>query len=164
MKRKTTDFLIVHCSATAPSQIIGAAEIKQWHTAPKPQGMGWKDIGYHYVIRRCGSLETGRDLNESGAHCNMKRYGGKSYNSCSIGICLVGGIDENGQPEHNFTRFQMNTLRALIKTLRNQHPDAEICGHRDLSPDSNGDSKIDSNDWVKHCPCFDVKAWWQAQQ
>lgn len=163
MKRKSTDYLIVHCSATPPSRQIGAAEIEQWHTAPKPKGNGWKGIGYHYVIRRCGSMELGRELEEQGAHCNMKRYGGKSYNPVSVGICLIGGVDENGKPEHNYTRFQMNTLRALLKTLLGVYPDAEICGHRDLSPDHDGNNQIDSSDWVKNCPCYDVKTWWQAQ-
>lgn len=160
MKRKTTDLIVVHCSATRPDQDIGADEIRQWHTDPKPKGRGWKDIGYHYVIRRCGSLDCGRPLEDQGAHANMKGHGGKSYNPTSVGVCLVGGLDEHGKPTHNFTRFQMNTLRALVYTLLIHYPRAEVVGHRDLSPDHNHDGIVDRKDWVKVCPCFEVKTWW----
>lgn len=34
-----------------------------------------------------------------------------------------------------------------------------IVGHRDLSPDKNGDGIITSNEWVKLCPSFDVTKW-----
>ena len=36
---------------------IGAEKIKEWHT----KGNGWSDIGYHWVIRRDGTLDKGRD-------------------------------------------------------------------------------------------------------
>ena len=49
--------IIIHCSATKPSMDIGVKEINEWHLQ-----RGWSGIGYHYVIRRNGDLETGRDL------------------------------------------------------------------------------------------------------
>jgi hypothetical protein len=30
-------------------------------------------------------------------------------------------------------------------------------GHRDLSPDLNGDGIIQPGEWTKMCPCYDVK-------
>lgn len=55
------DTIIVHCSATKPSMDIGVEAIRQWH-----MNKGWSDIGYHYVIRRNGVVELGRDLDKDG--------------------------------------------------------------------------------------------------
>ena len=35
---------------------------------------------------------------------------------------------------------------------------SRMCGHRDLSPDSNGNGEIEPEEWIKQCPCFEVKA------
>ena len=37
------------------------------------------------------------------------------------------------------------------------YPDSKICGHRDLSPDLDGDGEIEPNEWIKMCPCFNAK-------
>jgi N-acetylmuramoyl-L-alanine amidase len=55
--RKSTNWIAIHCSATRPSQDVGAADIRKWHKA-----QGWADIGYHFVIRRDGKIEKGRAL------------------------------------------------------------------------------------------------------
>ena len=81
------DHIIVHCSYTPPSMDIGAETIREWHTLPKPKGRGWSDIGYHWVIRRNGTVEAGRSEERAGAHA-------KGYNQDSIGICLIGGKSE----------------------------------------------------------------------
>ena len=36
------------------------------------------------------------------------------------------------------------------------YPGCKVCGHRDLSPDLNGNGEIEPEEWVKQCPCFDV--------
>lgn len=137
--------IFIHCSATKPTMDIGAAEIRDWHV----NGNGWADIGYHYVIRRNGHVEKGRDLDgdgdvtdEMGAHA----YG---HNRDTLAICLVGGIDANGRPDFNFTRYQMNAAEKLVAELVARFPGAEVKGHRD----------VDSG---KACPCFDVGEWWVA--
>lgn len=142
---------VVHCSATPIKQHVNAAVIRGWHT-DKINGRGWSDIGYHFVILREGGLEIGRPLSRAGAHV-------KGHNDNSVGICLVGGLTENGQPENNFTDAQLTTLRALLAMLQFEHPDIEICGHRDLSPDIDGDGEVEEWEWLKSCPCFNVKAW-----
>ena len=135
--RYTTDFIVVHCSATKPSQDIDAAEIRKWHV----EGNGWADIGYHQVIRRSGVIELGRPLHVSGAHA-------KNYNSRSVGVCLVGGIDDNGDPADNFTLQQMESLEITLHYWTRLYPTAEVLGHRDLPGVS------------KACPSFDVRNWW----
>lgn len=145
---KAIRYLVVHCAATPPSRDIGVAEIRVMH-----KQRGFNDVGYHYVIRRDGRVEKGRADNVAGAHV-------QGFNSVSLGVCLVGGVDAKGKPENNYTPAQFAALQSLMTKLQGQHPTAEILGHRDLSPDKNGDGKISSNEWLKACPCFDVRPWW----
>lgn len=127
------DKIILHCSATPPTQDIGAGDIRRWHKA-----RGWADIGYHYVIRRDGSLEVGRDEAKVGAHV-------KGHNQGSLGICLVGGTTLAGEPMYNFTGAQMVRLKALMRTLMARHKSARVHGHNEFSD--------------KACPTFDVQVW-----
>ena len=131
--RKITH-LVVHCAATRPSQNIGVLTIRKWH-----MDKGWSDIGYHWVIRRDGTLETGRPEKRSGAHV-------RGHNSHSVGICLVGGINEDSlRPEMNYTKSQWSALKRLLTHKQIQYPDAEIMGHRDFPG------------VAKACPCMDVR-------
>lgn len=147
--RKKTDTIVVHCSATQATQDIGVDTIRKWHLA-----QGWLDVGYHIVIRRSGVIEMGRKLNQVGSHV-------KGHNATSVGVCMVGGINSAGKAENNFTAAQFHALTAVLTFLSEAYPAASknIVGHRDLSPDMNGDGVITPNEWIKDCPCFDVKAW-----
>lgn len=147
--RKSTDFLVVHCSATPPSADVGVKEITQWHKA-----RDFETIGYHYVIRRNGNLEIGRPMEVIGAHV-------KGYNHNSIGICMVGGVKQGevDEPENNFAPEQFDRLWQVLCDLKKIYPSARILGHRDLSPDLNHDGVIEQNEWLKACPSFDVTEW-----
>lgn len=138
--------IVIHCSDTPAGMDIGAKEIREWHTAPKPKGNGWRDIGYHYVIRRDGVLETGRDLDGDGDIDEEVGAHAAGHNANSIGICMVGG----GKGICNFTRQQWSQLDNVVKALTLQYPQAAVCGHRDLNPG-------------KQCPSFDARAWWNFQ-
>jgi N-acetylmuramoyl-L-alanine amidase len=138
-KRKTTEFIVVHCSATKAKQDIGASDIDVWH-----KQRGWIGIGYHYVIKRDGTLELGRPVDAIGAHV-------KDYNERSVGICMVGGLDEEGQPDVNYTQDQWDTLDATVFMLSRMYPTAEVVGHNNLTNH-------------KACPCFDVKDWWSQMR
>lgn len=139
--------IVVHCSATPRSWDLTAEDINKMH-----RKRGFKEIGYHFFIRRSGLLEVGRDLDEQGAHV-------KGHNANSWGVCLAGGLDRAGKAENNFTQAQFQTLRSILTMLRAMSPDAEILGHRDLSPDIDGDGVIEEWEWLKQCPCFDVREW-----
>jgi len=146
------DMLVVHCSATKAALDVDVEDIRRWHTeAPR----NWSDIGYHYVITRAGDLQKGRPVERTGAHC-------KGHNSTSLGICMVGGLNASGEPENNFTAPQFETLELLVESLVTSHPGAEVLGHRDLSPDVDGDGEVEEWEWVKDCPCFDVRVWHNA--
>ena len=86
---------------------------------------------------------------DGGAHA-------RGFNEHSIGIAYEGGLDENGQPADTRTQRQKYSMRALIRTLKKDFSIEKVCGHRDLSPDANGNGVVDSNEWLKQCPCFDV--------
>ena len=133
-------YLVVHCSATRPSMAWTVADIDRAHRAG-----GWVMVGYHYVIRRDGTLDRGRPDDMVGAH-------EPRVNRRSLGICLVGGVAQadGWTPECNFTPEQFATLRALLEELQERHPGAQILGHRDIPGVR------------KACPCFDTRAWWRS--
>lgn len=86
---------------------------------------GFRDIGYHFYVRRDGSCTQHRFLLEVGAHA-------RPYNRCSIGICYEGGLDEKGRPSNTLTPEQYSRIRELLAVLKGLFPKAEIVGHRDL--------------------------------
>jgi len=129
--------LVVHCSAVRPGQRSSAKDIDDWHKQRKDRhGRPWKGIGYHYVVRRDGSIELGRPLEEVGAHV-------VGHNSHSIGICYEGGLNELGVETDTRTPEQKVALRKLLEELHERFPKALIVGHHDLNPG-------------KGCPCYDV--------
>ena len=149
MKRQKTNYIVIHCSATPPQKNVTAALIDSWHRA-----RGWNGIGYHFLIRRDGLIENGRHPDEAGAHV-------KNFNMQSVGVCLAGGVNNEGRSEDNFTSEQWESLCHLVQTLTLMYPNAEVLGHRDLSPDLDGDGIILKHEWMKDCPCFEVRAWWE---
>jgi len=129
--------IIIHCSATREGQHIDAATIDKWH-----KERGWRMIGYHYVVLLDGLIEYGRPVKDIGAHC-------KGHNSKSIGICYIGGVEQDGTtPKDTRTCEQKEALKLLIRVLKLLHPDAEVYGHRDFSS--------------KACPSFDAKTEYQG--
>ena len=130
---RTITLIIIHCSAVKPWQESGVREIDRWHRAK-----GWKSCGYHYVVRRDGTVELGRPMEEVGAHClNRNRH--------SIGICYEGGLDAEGRPADTRTEAQKKALRELLQQLHAQFPRAIIAGHNVFNP-------------MKACPCFNAAA------
>ena len=60
------------------------------------------------------------------------------------------------------TEWQVHSMHVLILTLLRDYPGCRVCGHRDLSPDLNGNGEIEPEEWIKACPCFEVKAEWNG--
>jgi N-acetyl-anhydromuramyl-L-alanine amidase AmpD len=143
--RTITD-IVIHCTATRAWQDYSADDIRRMHKA-----QGWADIGYHYVVRLDGTIEPGRDVDKIGAHVS-------GHNANSIGVVYVGGLDNQGKAKDTRTENQKNALLNLLLDLRRPYPNARISGHRDFSPDLNGNGTIEPYEWVKQCPCFDAKA------
>jgi len=128
--------ITVHCSATKANQNFTAKDIDEWH-----KRRGFARIGYHYVITRSGEIQKGREEGATGAHV-------MNHNEGNLGVCLIGGVDDKGNAEDNFTLDQKAALAKLLLELLTRYTRAEILGHRD---------------WPgvrKACPSFDVKQWW----
>ena len=130
--KRAINEIIVHCSATAEGKDFTTAQIKQWHLA-----RGFKDIGYHWVIYRDGSVHPGRSESTIGAHCI-------NHNAHSIGVCYIGGCASDGKtPKDTRTDAQKTALVKLLKELKSRYPKATIHGHREYAN--------------KACPSFDAK-------
>ena len=142
MRRITT--LVIHCTATRADTDFTQKDLLRCHRA-----RGMKMIGYHFFIRKDGYIWSTRPLEMVGAHA-------LGHNQESIGIAYEGGLDARGQPADTRTDRQKHSLRALIRTLKKDFPITKVCGHRDLSPDRNGNGVVESHEWLKQCPCFDV--------
>lgn len=65
----------------------------------------------------------------------------------------------DGKAKNTLTGKQAAELKALLGEMTRKFPDAKIRGHRDLSPDRNGNGVIEPGEWLKMCPCFDVVGW-----
>lgn len=136
--------IIIHCTATqanwwgAEKTSRKVAEVRRWHTADR----GWKDIGYHYLIDRDGTVANGRPLDQVGAHV-------QGHNTGTIGISLFGGFGsaETDQFSDNFTVAQDKALRELLVKLRRDFPAVtKISGHNQYA--------------AKACPGFNVPTWY----
>ena len=78
------------------SHDVSAKTIDQWH-----KERGWDGIGYHFVIRKDGTVEEGRSLSKQGAHAKGRNK--------FVGIVLTG-YDE-------FTNLQIKSLKKLLRQL-----------------------------------------------
>ncbi len=180
------NLIVIHCSATpsgkpvsqgTPGQAgyMDAAHVfNTWHAqrgfmrqaeARAAFNPSLASIGYHYVIDLSGDVVSGRSENEVGAHA-------AGFNANSIGICMVGGSEREGR----FTPAQWKALAKLVLLVAHVHrvpltaPQRignagaftlvnGVCGHRDVSPDSDRDGKVEPHEWLKTCPGFDVQDW-----
>lgn len=138
-------YIVVHCSATRASQSYSPEALERDHRA-----RGFRSAGYHFYIRRSGAIIPLRPLEQIGAHA-------RGYNRSSYGVCYEGGLDDTGHPADTRTAEQRMALRQLLEHLHTLTPQATILGHRDLSPDRNGDGRITPDEWIKLCPCFDAQ-------
>lgn len=156
--------LVIHCSATPNGRWVGASEIDRWHAGRgfhrSAEAVGrfnprLRAIGYHFLIEPNGALVSGRSPEEIGAHV-------AGHNAHSLGLCLIG--------TDCYTTAQWIALADEVRFLcvryavprQFAHPGNAyrgVCGHRDLSPDLNGDGTIQPREWLKTCPGFSVAEW-----
>jgi len=135
---------VVHCSATSFGKDLDVMDIDRMH-----RRRGWSGVGYNYVIKLDGTIENGRPLEKIPAHV-------KGFNRNSIGICYIGGLDESGKGADTRTPKQKEALLFQLMSLKQRFPHARIVGHRDLSPDKDGDGIVERHEWLKLCPCVNA--------
>ena len=136
--------IVIHSTATTQQATVG--QIKAYWK----NNLGWKNCGYHYIIGVNGERHIL-------AHLSQVTNGVRGHNWDSAHISYIGG--KNGVD--NRTKAQKKEMEKLIKELRSDVILGKIpvVGHRDLSPDLNGDGIISPNEYVKLCPSFDVDSW-----
>lgn len=137
------DHIVVHCTGTTPDATLEGMKM-HW------KSLGWKNPGYHVVIRKDGNVVI---LADSDDIVN----GVKGYNVKSLHVAYIGGLEKHGRPGCTLTEDQKKSLAVVLLQWAKKYPDAKIVGHRDLSPDIDGDGRIEVCEWLKQCPCFDVK-------
>ena len=124
--------IIIHCTATPKGRDVSIDEVRRWHVKER----GWRDVGYHFLIRLDGTVEEGRPIEMTGAHT-------RSHNWDSIGIAYAGGMSKDmTEPEDTRTDEQKDSFVDLLCQLHDCYG-GTIYGHRDFSE--------------KACPSFDAK-------
>lgn len=132
--REVTE-VVVHWTETPTNKNIGSEELNKIHLES-----GLKGIGYHYVIRRDGSLQRGRPVNIQGEHALIN-----NHDERSIGVAFVGGINvpsgtpnlENFVSVQSLTRSQFNTFDHFCRGFYSRFPGGQILGHNDIDPIEN---------------------------
>jgi N-acetylmuramoyl-L-alanine amidase len=168
--KRTIRHIIIHCAGSPNFKKLTASDVNSGHKtrgfkrasqAVRSFNPELPNIGYHFFIGIDGKVQTGRGLEEIGAHV-------QGSNADSIGICMAG--------TDKFTPEQWQALRGLLIELAGKirgtvfmgveaalkaykEMGIDIKGHRDYSPDLNGDGQITRNEWIKTCPGFDVALW-----
>ena len=126
------NYIAIHCTATQPEASIASIQ-NYWKN-----NLGWKNPGYHYIIDRFGNVVNLLPI-------ELVSNGVQGYNSQTINISYVGGIDKSGKPKDTRTEAQKQSILKLLKELRVKFPKAKIQGHRDFP------------NVKKACPSFDAK-------
>ena len=119
--RKATNRLVVHHTGTETDRDMSAEEIHRLHR----DSFGWAGIGYHYVIRKDGTIERGRSWNTVGAHAG-------GHNTDSVGISLAGNYEKAMPPSAQLESL-IKLLTALCSIYGLMPMETTILGHRDLN-------------------------------
>lgn len=114
--RSSTKYIVLHHAAVS---ICDIDDIQGWHLAK-----GWAGIGYHFFVRKDGSVYRGRPIEAVGAHC-------LGWNSNSIGVCAEGNFQTDTMPN-----VQRNAILELIEYLKRIYPGVVVNGHRELDATS----------------------------
>jgi N-acetylmuramoyl-L-alanine amidase len=151
--KRLVDRIIIHCTATREDVDYTLENCNRDHQAAFK-----RDCQYHVYIRRDGTIHYANDFNVVTWHT------GGINNRQGIGICYEGGIRAKGNPLNAKDAIDTRTPKqkeAIIRAINEAMAWAggtikAIKGHRDTSPDKNGNGTIESSEWIKMCPCFDA--------
>ena len=136
--RSKTDYIVLH---HAEAVKCTAQDVHSWHRAN-----GWTGIGYHFFVRKDGTIYCGRPINVVGAHV-------QGMNSCSVGICAEGDYHTK---EKTMPQAQKKSIIELCQYLKkNYYPNAKIVGHREIG-DSNCPGRYYPLDEIKNMKYTEV--------
>lgn len=131
-KTRRIKYLVVHCTATPQKTTIENIQ-NYWRNTLK-----WKSPGYHKIIKADGEIIKLADDTDV---CN----GVANYNSVSLHVSYIGGIDSELKALDNRTSQQRKALIQVLTNWKKLYPEAIIQGHKDFP------------NVAKACPCFDAK-------
>lgn len=134
---RTIKYIAIHCTATPQTTTIESIK-NYWKN-----NLGWKNPGYHIIVKPDGSAVELLPIDKVS-------NGVAGFNSVSINISYIGGVDAKNKPLDNRTDAQKATLLTLVKRYKEMFPNAIVQGHRDFL-------KRGTSNW-KECPSFDAKA------
>lgn len=139
-------YLVIHCTATPEGREVSAATIRRWHTAPPPEGRGWKQVGYSAMIHLDGTIESlvafnDNDIIEPWEITN----GAVGINSVARHIVYVGGTDKDGRAKDTRTKDQLLAMEFFVLDQVAKYPNIEVAGHNQFAK--------------KDCPSFIVADW-----
>ena len=142
-------YIAIHCSAG----YSGRKGIEAFW-----KSKGWRAPGYHRLIELDGKIENLLDFSKVS-------NGVLGFNGQTINICYVGGVQKGNVTIAEDTRNK-EQKESLIKCIKEAQDWLKangntskiiIQGHRDFSPDKNGNGVIESWERIKACPSFDAK-------
>lgn len=111
-RSKTTRIILHHAAASNCS----ADDVDRWH-----KNNSWTCIGYHFFVRKDGSIYRGRKESAVGAHA-------ENNNSDSIGICAEGNFENETMSE-----AQKNALIELVGYLKGKYGISKVQRHKDVN-------------------------------
>jgi N-acetylmuramoyl-L-alanine amidase len=135
---RSIKYLVVHCTASAPTSTVEKIQ-NYWK-----EHLGWKNPGYHILIGRLGEIHRIHPEEQ------VSNGVGGGYNTPSLNVSYIGGIDKDGKAIDNRTPEQKEAIIKVLKEWKLKHPNAEILGHRDFW------FKYKYSGARKACPCFDA--------
>lgn len=143
---KQLKYLIIHCTATPGGREVSGDDIRRWHLSPKPEGRGWKQVGYTDMVHLDGRVERLAANNEDAQVDSFEiTNGAVGVNDVSRHIVYVGGIDRFMRPKDTRTVAQFASLKKYVRDFVKRFPFAKVAGHNQFSS--------------KACPSFNVTDW-----
>lgn len=112
VKRESTEYIILHHRA-------GNGDVQSIHNGHLSNG--WSGIGYHFYVRKDGTIYRGRPIEMVGAHCT-------GQNTCSVGVCFEGNFERETMSDE-----QIKAGNELIWYIKSLYPYAEIMRHCDFN-------------------------------
>lgn len=146
-------YIVIHCTSGPALQTTKAIK-DYWRNS-----LGWKQVGYHFIVNADGTVENLAPI-------EAVTNGVKNFNSVSVHICYKGGVGSKDTRTPEQKESILKTIKKVLEELKQHQPidGIKIRGHRDFSPDQNGNGKVDFFEWIKDCPCFDAKGEYQYLQ
>lgn len=141
--------IFIHCSAG-----YGSIESIQkfW------KSLGWNSPGYHLIVDLDAKVHQLQPFTKFS-------NGVKGFNKNAINISYIGGVEKTNVTKALDSRTPqqkealLNAIKTAIKWVESNggsKSQLRIRGHRDVSPDKNGNGIIESWERIKECPSFDA--------